>query len=153
MGYWVKLFETGKTVSGTDKDVNAGLASWSQSRLDKMVGADLYHKDIHHDIHISVRGKGDYWQSDTLEAVFPFNLSRTVKRRIEKQINVEDAWFSIYQKDSTAVITFGTLSDTVHYTSPDIIKFCQKEDINKWLILEVDVCTYQIKYYISDNRI
>jgi hypothetical protein len=149
MGYWLKSFEDGEIIQGTDKDIDAKVVSWSQGRLDGMNGVDIHHNDI----CLGLVGKGKYWQSDTIEVIFPFELNHIIKRRIEKQINSDDTWFSVYRKENNMIISFGTISDTIRYTSPDIITFCQKENVGKWLVLEMDVRTCELKYYISDNKV
>ena len=56
MGYWQKTFADGSILKGTDEDVDKGLASWSKSKFENMIGASIEHnKKL-----IEIIGVGDF---------------------------------------------------------------------------------------------
>jgi hypothetical protein len=146
MGYWFKSFEDGEIIQGTDNDVYAKMVSWCRGRLDGMSGADV----VHNDIHIGIIGKGEYFQSDTIETVFPSDVSHIIKRRIEKQINVDDKTYSTLRIPGKGLLVeFGK---TCPNQVDEIINVDNK-DIGKWLVVEMDLRTSKFKCYMSENKV
>ena len=144
MGYWVKKFADGGSMTGTDRDVSLGIASWSKSDLDGMVGVELEHNGF----ILSISGAGEYWQSDTYEVLFPDSRSALIKRRIEKKIDASDAWARISKKYRFVSLDVGGWVDS----GMEVLAL-PPEWQGRWLVLELDIRTQQAKYYIGSDRI
>lgn len=142
MNYWVKKFISDKEI-GTDKDIKLKKASWSNGRLDNMVGAELHHNSQ----HLYISGIGNYWQSDTYEVLMYNSTPKLVSRRIEKQITNQDLYFKYIIGPNKLEMTFNTVLNI----AGKLVKI-ESDWINKWLVAEMDVNTHHLKYYISDKR-
>lgn len=145
MGYWLKLFKGGETIRGTDNDVSARVVSWSKSKSDDMMGAVISHNDL----CAFISGPGEYWQSDTIETIFPSNKSYIIKRRIEKLIASTDKTYSVLCTHNYLAIQFGAMCSS----QVDEVVSINDQDTGKWLVAEFDVRTYKFKYYISDCKV
>jgi len=143
MNCWFKMFEDHTMIQGSDEEVRNKMVSWCRGPLDKMNGAAVMHGDA----YITILGKGEYFQSDTIEVVFPDNQENVIKRRVEKQINSDDKMYSIgYVPEKFFIVRFGEVESNQIFN-------INSEDIGKWLILEIDTRTLKMKHYLSDNKV
>jgi len=151
---WIKYFTElvdPKTTAitfetGYDEDVKNKTASWSRGRLDNIDKVTLFHEHY----KIAITGDGNYWQSDTYNAVFG-QQPQLVKRRIEKQILEDDLFFEVLKlhNDKTQYLTFLKEKDDDF----DLLVPIDKFQIGKWLIFELNLVKNNISYYFSNNRI
>ncbi len=149
MGSWTKRFADGSLLHGEDKDVAQGLASWSKSRLDQMVGTELSHDGY----SIEIYGPGEYWQSDTYESVFLGSGVELTQRRIERKITSLDYGFvallstpkatRLYSKSGAWFLNAGK------WKVVEIIPSM----VGKWMVLEYDVRKKVARYFISETRL
>lgn len=113
-------------------------ASWSRTPLDCMYGCDL----IEQNKTLSIRGYGNYWQSDTFISVL--RRSQIVKRRIEKQIDQPYGFILL----NTNILKVTFLKEEYDIPNLDFTK-----QLNQWLILELDLVSGQKHWYISKDKI
>lgn len=144
MGYWLKRFADGSEIRGTDRAVALRIASWSRSRLDGMVGVELEQ----HGFVLRIDGPGDFWQSDSYEAVFPGPGSTLIKRQIQRRIGETDTHFRCAVGDGAATVVFnGGLLEGGKWVP------IRPSMRGQWLILEYDVRTRKARYYLRGSRI
>lgn len=146
---WVKRFEDGKKIYGTDDKVLMKKISWSKGRLEGIVGVDVYH-----DEHLMVVdcGLGKYWQSDDMVAMFAPKSTvpgRCVVRRVCRKIREDDVGCVLVssKKDNTTTYKI-TMSD--EGLNQEIITDAM---VGKWFIFELDTDTFFTRCYLSERRI
>lgn len=145
MGYWLKKFADGTEVRGTDRAVYMKAASWSKSRLDSLVEVELEH----HGKTLQLVGLGTYWQSDTYESTYPGPRTSIVQRRIERRIEPSDTHMRIARGNTLFRIEF----NDNRVGEGGVFQKVKKEWHGKWLILEMNLKTQQLRYYIRSERI
>jgi hypothetical protein len=142
MGQWIKFFTDQTQIIGSDDLVQKGLVSWSRSRLDSMIGVTLEHNGN----KLAIQGPGEYWQSDTLESVYPGPGVRERTRQIEKKIEACDRFFRIDLGISSTTIYFGDMG------KGKVIPI-SKDKVGQWFILELDVSKGTTRFYIRGTRL
>ena len=101
MGSWSKNFTDGSVISATDQEVAFGLSSWSRSRLDGMCGVTLSDNGQ----HIAISGKGDFWQSDDMDAEIGVDgPAKIVTRRIMKKLDSAERLMQILQTEHSTML-------------------------------------------------
>lgn len=143
MGYWTKRYVDGNSIIGDDILVSRNLISWSKTSLENMIGAEIEDSGI----KLEITGIGSYWQSDTYISNFSSPKSQRVKRRIERFIDVNDKFFCYRNQNNSGKISFNQRIENEKYVS------IPPSWINKWFILELDIVTKQISYYIRDGKL
>ena len=134
---WIKLFADGTEEIGTDEDVHKKQASWSQGRLEDMIGAEI----IHGNKRIAIHAPGTFWQSDDYEVTVHQNGEPELKvRRLQKQININDN-LSVKQFENSFLIASQEAYLMMHNL------------VGKWLTLEMNVETGQLSYNIQETMI
>ena len=115
-------------------------ASWSRTPLENMWGCELQEGPY----KLSLRGLGEYWQSDTYISSPLTNGSNLIQRRIQKKIDC--AYAHLIDQDNELKIT--CLSNDYETANLD---FTNQQ--NCWLVLEIDMITMKRYWYISKDRI
>jgi len=120
MGFWQKSFVDGSVVIGTDEDVQKGRASWRESRNEGMYSAAVGCNGK----VVTIKGTGEYWQSDTFSTDFPNPSSTLLARRVMKKLlPMVDNYVRIFQSEKKLVISFSKelLTHAAPYLSPVIL--------------------------------
>jgi len=139
MNGWRKHFTDGTCHYGPDGDERT---SWSKSRLDYMTGVDLEHRNV----SIKIQGPGQYWQSDTMEVIYPEGTPTVIQRRIEKLVEPQDHYFSYRIFTDGIVVSFNKLATGRPQMVPP-------SEVGKWFILELDVRTGKVSHYFRSERV
>jgi hypothetical protein len=141
---WIKYFTNGSQLVGTDRDIAAGLISWSKTPTNLLSCSFEYDNFI-----LNIVGPGEYWQSDTYESVYSNPAPKLIRRRIEKLIDSMDNYFRLIQKSDLLKVVFNSLKQE------DGGKFIHIPSswIGQWLIVEYDIKTKFSRYYLSENKI
>ena len=144
---WIKYFFDGTSYVATDDQIATGLVSWRNSRFEGLQRVDILHQD---EVVMSLKGAGEFWQSDTMEVNFPEGSPRVVKRRVQKKLGSRDILYSIQEEHNI-------LNIEVHYFMPlpqhKATIPIKGYNIGKWLTLEYNTDRGNKLYYLSDNRI
>ncbi len=136
---WKKLFYTPfNTGTFTVEEP----CSWSRTSLQNMYGVDL----VECGKTLSIRGTGDYWQSDTFAMSAVTGRSKMIKRRIEFKVPSNTPCSFIDLTSSSCCLEF-----KVDTTRSDYLDF--SKNVDEWLILEIDMETTLFKYYFSGEKI
>lgn len=149
---WIKYFSDSSRLLGDDNSVDKKLVSWRRDQNKPMVAGSVSqsYKDV--TITAEIRGPGLYWCSDDLIAPMARNSNVTgtrVARRIEKRLSEEDKFLMIsHGPVSLIVSTVVDLSLPLARTIP-----LPKNSENNWLIVELDLKTRDLFWYISEVRI
>ena len=152
---WTKYFLDETSLEGLDKDIASGKCSWSKSLLNNIIKCSLRYSG--HEIILS--GIGNYWQSDDFEINIGTNESIILKRRLEKQITDSDHAIVFSQltpkKHLLEVVNLTNLLVLQNQIGSSIkkIELIEKENINKWLILDLNTKTSNVSYRFSAERI
>lgn len=140
---WVKYFADNTREVGSDKAIDARLASWRNGRLNGMVGAMIAYSGF----TLKITGLGVYWQSDTIEAVWPITGTSVTKRRISKLIEARDTTVRYRIRDDSMTAVFnGELEEGKCIIIP-------KQWLHKWFVLEYNVKTGKPGFYVSDAQV
>lgn len=137
MGRWVKQYLDGTNYTGTDEAVVRGEASWRRSRNTGIASVSLYHNGA----EMKIDGPGEFWQSDTYEAMFPDpGPSRIIKRRIMRMLQPSDMYF-----------TYTICRNGVHVnfdkkTREGRLQLIPQREYGKWFVLELDTRSGEIGY-------
>ena len=143
MGKWTKYFTEGTSYVGEDEAVARGEASCTRSMNVGVVGVDLEHGGV----MMSIRGPGEYWQSDTYESGFPFGNTRLVARRIQRRVQVGDQYYGYNADHKNTIVWFDKRATGCSY------RLIGREQIDKWFTLELNVSEGTISTYFSDNKL
>lgn len=152
MGRWIKYFANGEALTGFDEAIARGEVSWSQSKLDGMVGTSL----IVDKSYFSIAGFGDYWQYDTYAASYPSGVE-LLSRSIQRLITCEDKFYRMLSHmimyGWNAVIIFGT-GNMDHLPEMDQVpyKIVPFEWTDKWFTWTYDIKTKQYNWSLRDRR-
>jgi hypothetical protein len=140
MNGWVKFFTDGTTEQGFDDLVKTKQASWSKGRLEDITQVLI----VHDETHITLRGVGKFWQTDTLEARLLVDEGIIVQRTIYKKIQETDLFLTIHN-------SLPQLLDIKidNKESPNCIRIFPRW-IGKWVIAEIDVATGMTSWRIGD---
>lgn len=144
MGYWLKRFADNTQVRGSDRAVSIGAASWSRSRFDDMIEAELEH----HGRILRITGPGQFWQSDTYEAVFPGPQTKLISRRIARLIEPSDTHFRYAVGESLGHVVF----NDQNLTEGGLFQAISAAHRGKWLVLEYNAEQRKIRHYIRSGR-
>ena len=143
MGYWQKTFADGSILKGTDEDVDKGLASWSKSKFENMIGASIEHnKKL-----IEIIGVGDFWQSDTYEVGLLSGKSELVSRKLQKKIAPYDLQYFLAHSPNSLRVSFVSNSIYGRYHQVNMAWF------GRWFTLEYNLITNSMRYFISPGRL
>lgn len=150
---WIKFFANGSRHQGLDRDIDSGLCSWSRSQLHSMIGAKLNHDGV----SIEINGPGDYWQSDSLEAIM--RLGQTTRpmfcsRRIQRKILDTDK-FLVVRKPTRhhLLLEISPSNPTKNLDNVEDVLVFKKEEIGQWLIAEVEADQLTTTWRVSQERI
>lgn len=149
---WIKYFVDGSSCVGSDELISKGKASWIHSRNHGIVKVALFHDSM----IVSINGLyGNWWQSDTFEAIYGNPQSKLISRRIMRQIGDNDQFMYVDQLNKEK-----HLEIEIHKNNREIItsqnqvrnRFCLKEYRGKWLVAEMNVLENITGYYFLDRR-
>jgi hypothetical protein len=142
MGYWIKHFKDGSTEKGTDIAIKSKIASWSKGKLNDMSGVELSHAQYKIEIH----GDGEFHQSDVFEVVYPNFVPTLLKRRLFRKITSEDSFVKIQKTSNSLCVKFNEKKiNNGKYTT------IHKPWIGKWMVVEIDISTGNIRNYLKDK--
>jgi len=142
MGYWIKQYADGSHYKGDDLAVAAKTATWRGSKGEGIIGVDLEHDEF----YVSIHGPGEYWQSDTMEALFPGTGQRVVQRRIERRIEQCDLYF-IEQSNRENKMTISFNKEDKGRPVP-----LKPRQVGSWLVLEIDLQQKLIRRYVRSDK-
>jgi hypothetical protein len=147
MGHWIKFYSDGSQYIGDDVSIRRKEKSWTKSRNGGIIAVSF----VHLDQCLRIEGPGEFWQSDTFEAVIGSKRSQLVARRIERQITKSDGVILIHRdKDILTATVQGSLS--LHHPL-DKTYIVMDDFINQWLVLEMDTRTKELRHYFSVTKI
>lgn len=135
---WIKLFADGTKEIGIDTDVKAKRATWQGGRLHNMIGAEIYHGTK----HLAILVPGTFWQSEDYEVSFLDSTPQLLTRRIQKRIEPKDTFFIMHNKDEIILGPDNGLPILV-----------DKDDIGKWITLELDISSSIVRCSIKETMI
>lgn len=145
MNGWIKHFADSTKVIGDDLSVQRKEVSWRKSKSEGMLAAEIQHDGT----SCIIYGPGPFWQSDGYESCFPGFETKLVKRRVEIQIQSSDKHlrfeFRPNQSSYAIAVDGGALSGSIMEVP--------SHWHGKWLVLEYDVSSRNVKYYVSENKI
>jgi glutaredoxin-related protein len=147
MNFWKKLFPD-QDIYGTDEDVKMKRASWRNSRSEGQIGVQLCHG-----WNLAIYGSGEYWQSDTLEAVFPESSIRYTARRIMKKVETHDRfWATLKTVHGFDVLFFPCVPENAEQYSE--FSAIPPLWIGRWFVLELDLTQKPKRphFYISGDK-
>lgn len=145
---WIKYYTDGTFTDGNDYSVKHKLASWTKSRNIDIIKTEM---DFNNK-KLCIVGLGEYWQSDLMTATFKVGRveGAYVSRRIMKLISSTDKFVEIHQTDTSLLARF---LPSTQLPKADKFIVLEDRDINKWLILELDLVNSCSKFYFSDVKI
>ena len=147
---WSKILKTGRIEMGSDAEVEAGLASWTQGELEELQAVTMANGEV----SIILFGEGEFWQSDDFLVEVGQESPRKVVRRVEKKIVSADTYASLESLDGKNVwkISFdkeplGLIRRSIHLTDIPGYK------IGSWFIIELMEGSDDFRFFISKERI
>jgi len=135
---WVKWFADGSKEVGTDTAVKMKQATWQGGRLSEMVGVELMHGEKHMGIFMP----GIFWQSEDYEVAFMDSVPELKVRRIQKKIEPGDKFFIRQSRNELTLRSNGVA-----------MMMLEERDIGKWITIELDVPSGQLRCTIEETMI
>lgn len=125
--YWKKFFTDGTSITGTDKDTEAGTVSWRRTRNTDLCGVEMAYKGK----IVDIKGIGDYWQADSYSVDFMESYPNLLARRVEKKINNTDLFITKESGLNRFTVTFSTVPNPFS-------EMIYPELLGKWFYISVD---------------
>lgn len=146
MNGWIKYYSDSTTEIGSDEKVQTKQASWSKSKLDQISKAELEHNKF----IISIKGSGNYWQSDDWEAD-QFGSTKILIRRLAKQIDIVDNYIYIRKNSNRQEFVIATEIPREAYLKMHTV--ITPELVGQWFLVELNVNTNQVSTSFSKEKI
>lgn len=144
MNGWIKHFTDRSFQTGYDKDIEARNSSWTHGKLDGICGVYLKHNDT----VITLRGVGEYWQSDDYDVVVFDTTPERVIRRVQKKITDFDYFLRMVTTNK-----FVNFYIDQQMTGPEIPSMSLKPYKDKWLTVEYNIPNSSVSWYFSEGKI
>lgn len=149
---WAKHYLNGDTYEALDTDVASGNKSWRKSALSGMAGVSL----IHDGVDISIKGVGNFWQSDLLEAEVILNQTVAplwVSRRISKQIEVYDRYINLSFGITKNSKIFTLTKEPILTNDSFVISIANSNSVGQWFVVSINPDNLEVSWNISKEKI
>ena len=147
---WLKTFTDNSFEEGWDFLIDSRRASWSRGKLTNLRAVSLCNNNTVCSIWAG-QFENNFWQSDDWEVALFTSAGYRTTRRIQKQIGKLDNYLLLEQSESSITLRF---AETIF---PVDEKLCvleiRSEHEKQWLVMEVDIKTNTVVWYINKDKI